>query len=127
MNNLTPSITNIRYKIFIPAQCVYSTNNPIYFTLFHKQGKSSIVCQHFSLFLTKMVLFYKDVSRSVLIAFNCYGRPKKLPKFFSKSKYIIVFSVKMAEEINKEELSLLKHTKSFLKSTKFHCDVLCCR
>ena len=29
--------------------------------------------------------------------------------------------------INKEELFLLKHTKSFLKSTKFHCDVLCCR
>ena len=53
--------------------------------------------------------------------------PKKLPKFFSKSKYMIVFSVKMAEEINKEELSLLKHTKSLLKSTKFHCDVLCCR
>ena len=53
--------------------------------------------------------------------------PKKLPKFFSKSKYVIVFSVKMAEEINKDELPLLKHTKSLLKSTQFHCDVLCCR
>ena len=28
----------------------------------------------------------------------------------------------MAEKINKEELSLMKHTKSLLKSTKFHCD-----
>ena len=28
----------------------------------------------------------------------------------------------MAEKINKEKLSLLKHTKSLLKSTKFHCD-----
>ena len=26
----------------------------------------------------------------------------------------------MAEEINEEELTLLKHTKSLLKSTKFH-------
>ena len=67
---------------------------------------------------------FRDVSRSVLITFNCYGCPKKLPNF-SKSKYIIVFSVKMAEEINKEKLSLLKHTKSLRKS-KFHCDILCC-
>ena len=29
-----------------------------------------------------------------------------------------------AGRINKEELSLLKHTKSLLKSTKFHCDAL---
>ena len=28
----------------------------------------------------------------------------------------------MTEKINKEELSLLKHTKSLLKGTKFYCD-----
>ena len=28
----------------------------------------------------------------------------------------------MAEKINKEEPSLLKHTKSLLKSAKFHCE-----
>ena len=32
----------------------------------------------------------------------------------------------MAKKINKEELSLLKHTESLPKSTKFHYDALCC-
>ena len=33
-----------------------------------------------------LVIVIRDVSRPVLIAFNCYGCTKKLPKFFSMSK-----------------------------------------
>ena len=29
VNNTTPSIANIKYNIFISADCVYSANNPI--------------------------------------------------------------------------------------------------
>ena len=71
---------------------------------------------------TCMYVYIRDLSRPVLIAFNRFGHPKKLPKFFSKSKETIVFFAKMTEKINKEELSLLKHTKSLLKGTKFYCD-----
>ena len=37
-----------------------------------------------------------------------------------------MFSAKMTQKIKEEELSLLKHTKSLPKGTKFHCDALCC-
>ena len=34
VNNLTPNIINTKYTTFMHTNCVYSTNNPIYLTLF---------------------------------------------------------------------------------------------
>ena len=47
--------------------------------------------------------------------------PKKPAQIFLQVQKIIAFFAKMTEKINKEELSLLKYTKSLLKGTKF-CD-----
>ena len=46
--------------------------------LWHQQTQYFLWCS--------ITFITRDVSRPVLIAFNRYARPKKLPNFFSKSK-----------------------------------------
>ena len=72
------------------------------------------------------MISFRDLSKS-FDSLQPLWASKNLPKFFSKSKLIIVFCARIAKKINKEELSLLKHNESFLKGPKFHCDFLCCR
>ena len=48
--------------------------------------------------------------------------PKKTAHIFLQVQISNRIFAKMTEKINKEELSLLKHTKSLLKGTKFYCD-----
>ena len=78
VNNLTPSMKhlvwdywhqkqdsldwNLHGPMAMDPHCAYSTNNPIFFTLLDsvsKQGKSVLVCQHYSLFLTIFFFFFR--------------------------------------------------------------------
>ena len=54
-NNLTPSIINTNDKVFMSAQCIYSTKNQIYLTLF-----SSLFTTRESPFLFANIYFFFD-------------------------------------------------------------------
>ena len=64
VNNLTASIMNTRYKIFMPKRYVYCTNKPIHLTLFQNPLQTGQVS---SLFVNITFFFDKDT-----FLFDCF-------------------------------------------------------
>ena len=59
--NLTPSIINVEYTIFMYTPCAYSTKDPIYLTLFPSPStsrESQFLFDNFTFFISFVFFFF---------------------------------------------------------------------